>query len=221
MMQSIIFDFNGTLFSDTALHEQAWQQFIQELVGRKFTEEEFDQIHGRTNHLIIEGVLGKTITKAEGEELSERKEAIYRDLVLKENQMQLIAGTTDYFAFLKENQQLMNIATASPKTNLDFYFDVFQLDRWFDYKQVVYNDGSLASKPAPDYYIQAALNVGANPKQMIIFEDSLIGLQGARHAEAKQIIAVATAGNHEELNKTGLVDFVIDDFTDSRIQQMI
>ncbi|WP_440895358.1 HAD family hydrolase [Amphibacillus sp. Q70] len=220
-MQSIIFDFNGTLFSDTALHEQAWQQFIQELVDRKFTEEEFHQIHGRTNHLIIEGVLGKTITKAEGEELSERKEAIYRDLVLKENQMQLIAGATDYFAFLKDNQQLMNIATASPKTNLDFYFDVFQLDRWFDYKQVVYNDGSLASKPAPDYYIQAALNVGANPKQMIIFEDSLIGLQGARHAQAKQIIAVATAGNHEELNKTGLVDFVIDDFTDSRIQQMI
>ncbi|GMG62509.1 hypothetical protein TEHAL1_22630 [Tetragenococcus halophilus] len=38
-MRSFIFDFNGTLFSDSALHERAWQEFIFELIGRKFSKE--------------------------------------------------------------------------------------------------------------------------------------------------------------------------------------
>ena len=220
-MQSIIFDFNGTLLSDTALHEEAWQQFVQELIGRRLTAEEFHRIHGRTNHLIVEGILARRLTDAEAEELSERKEAIYRELVLKEDKIELIAGVTDFFDALKENGCLMNIATASPKANLDFYFDIFQLARWFDYEKVIYNDGLLASKPAPDFYVQAAVNLAADPKQMIVFEDSFVGLQGAKNAQAKQIVAVATDGNHEALEQTGLVDFVIDDFFDPRLQTLI
>ncbi|MHC5218587.1 HAD family hydrolase [Enterococcus sp. LJL128] len=220
-MQSVIFDFNGTLFSDSYLHEEAWQQFIQELIGRKFSQEEFSQVHGRTNHLIIEAILGKPLTKTEGEELSDRKEALYRDLVVKEEHQQLIPGVVDYFEFLKEHNFPMNIATASPKVNLDFYFEIFQLDRWFDYNQVVYNDGILESKPAPDFYIQAALNINASPSEMIIFEDSLIGLTGAANAKAKHIVAVATDENHKQLEETGLVDFVIDDFNDPRIKEIL
>lgn len=220
-MQAIVFDFNGTLFSDSALHERAWQQFIQELIGRQFTKEEFDQIHGRTNHLNMEAILKRKLSHKEAEELSEKKEAIYRNLVLQEQHTQLIKGTTDYFDFLKELKQPINIATVSPKVNLDFYFDLFQLSKWFDYKKVVYNDGSLESKPAPDFYIQAALNVEADPKNAIIFEDSPIGLQGAYNARAKQIIAVSTDNNHKKLEKTGIVDFVIDDFTDPRVKKII
>ncbi len=220
-MQSFIFDFNGTLFSDSALHEQAWQEFILGLIGRKFSKEEFDQIHGRTNHLNMEAILGEKLSNEKANQLSAKKEAIYRDLVLKEQQTQLIKGVTDYFDFLKERQQLMNIATVSPKVNLDFYFDLFQLDRWFDYDRVVYNDGTLTSKPAPDFYVQAALNVGADPKQMVIFEDSPIGLQGAYNAQASKIIAVATGDNHKKLEETGLVDFVIDDFTGARIRGLL
>lgn len=220
-MRLFIFDFNGTLFSDSALHERAWQEFIFELIGRKFSKEEFDQIHGRTNHLNMEAILGEKLSNEKANQLSEKKEAIYRDLVLKEQQTQLIEGVTDYLDFLKNKQQLMNIATVSPKVNLDFYFELFQLDRWFDYHQVVYNDGTLKSKPAPDFYVQAALNVGADPRQMVIFEDSPIGLQGAYNAQANKIIAVATGDNHKKLEGTGLVDFVIDDFTEARIREIL
>ncbi|MGX6980065.1 HAD family hydrolase [Vagococcus elongatus] len=220
-MQSIIFDFNGTLFSDSHLHEQAWQQFIQELIGRKFTPEEFDHIHGRTNHLVMEKILGKSLSDAEGEKLSNRKEAIYRDLVLEDKNPKLIKGVTEYFDFLKDKKCPMNIATVSPKVNVDFYFDIFQLGRWFDYEHVVYNDGTLKSKPAPDFYIQAALNIGGNLDRMIVFEDSPIGLQGAANAKAEHIIAVSTEGNHQKLEDTGLVDFVIDDFLDVRIKEII
>lgn len=219
-MGAIIFDFNGTLYRDTELHERAWQQFIQELIGRKFTDEEFHQIHGRTNHLVLEDVLGRSLTAEEGNELSERKEAIYREEVIKEDKVELISGAEAFFNFLKEKKVPLNIATASPKVNVDFYFEQFQLDRWFDYQKIVYNNGTLASKPAPDYYVQAAKNVGALPKEMIVFEDSLIGLQSAYNAQSKQIVGVSTNGNHQFLEETGLADLVIDDYTDSRIRDL-
>lgn len=217
----MVFDFNGTLFRDSDLHEQAWQQFLQERIGRKFTKEEFDQIHGRTNHLNMEAIFGRKLSNKEADELSENKEKIYRDLVLQEQSVQLVKGATDYFDLLKDLRLPINIATVSPKVNLDFYFDLFQLERWFNYHQVVYNDRSLESKPAPDFYVQAALNLGADPKQMTIFEDSPIGLQGAYNAQAKQIIAVTTGNNQEKLRQTRMVDFIIDDFTDTRIKEML
>lgn len=220
-MQSIIFDFNGTLFSDTPIHERAWRQYLQTILHRNLTAEDFQKIHGRSNHLIMENLLEKKLTKAEGHRYSEEKEAVYREILLQEKQLELITGATEFFESLKVNQIPMNIATASPKSNVDFYFKQFDLQRWFDREKVVYNDGSLASKPAPDYYLQAALNVNANPKQMIVFEDSPIGLQGAANAQAKHIIAVATEGNHQALEATGLVDFVIDDFADYRLQKLI
>lgn len=220
-MQSIIFDFNGTLFSDTPIHERAWRQFLQGILQRELAEEEFHQIHGCSNHLTMENLLEKKLTKEEGDQYSEQKEAVYRELLLKEETIELIPGVVAFFDQLKKQGVPMNIATASPKSNVDFYFDLFQLQRWFDPEKVVFNDGSLASKPAPDYYVQAALNIGADPKQMIVFEDSFLGLQGAANAEAKQIIAVATEGNHQALQQTGLVDFVIDDFTDRQLQDLI
>lgn len=37
----------------------------------------------------------------------------------------------------------MTIATATVKENVEFYFDVFQLDRWFDFDKVTFDDGSF------------------------------------------------------------------------------
>ncbi len=114
----------------------------------------------------------------------------------------------------------MNIATVSPRVNVAFYFDYFQLTRWFDFEKVVYDNDTLNSKPAPDYYMQAAKNINANSQEMLVFEDSLIGLQGAANTQAKQIIAVSANGNHQKLGERGVVDFVIDDFRDERLIQL-
>eukprot|EP00339_Tiarina_fusa_P016836 CAMPEP_0117044932 /NCGR_PEP_ID=MMETSP0472-20121206/31113_1 /TAXON_ID=693140 ORGANISM="Tiarina fusus, Strain LIS" /NCGR_SAMPLE_ID=MMETSP0472 /ASSEMBLY_ACC=CAM_ASM_000603 /LENGTH=60 /DNA_ID=CAMNT_0004756797 /DNA_START=479 /DNA_END=661 /DNA_ORIENTATION=- len=38
-------------------------------------------------------------------------------------------------------------------------------------------------KPAPDIFLKAAEKLGVNPKKCIVFEDSLLGIQGAKAAE--------------------------------------
>ena len=41
-MKGIIFDFNGTLFWDSEIQENAWKTFGKKLSGRDITDEEFN-----------------------------------------------------------------------------------------------------------------------------------------------------------------------------------
>jgi beta-phosphoglucomutase len=58
-----IFDFNGTLFWDTAYHNEAWDTWLGRN-GMEMTNEEKDlRIHGKNNKDIFEGLYGRKIDK--------------------------------------------------------------------------------------------------------------------------------------------------------------
>ena len=53
-MTGIIFDFNGTMFMDSDLHEAAWLQLIQKYSDSKVTEEDIlKNLHGKTNDVVL------------------------------------------------------------------------------------------------------------------------------------------------------------------------
>lgn len=58
-MTGIIFDFNGTLVSDSHLHEQAWVDIIQKYRPEITAKEIIAYIHGRTNDKTIAHFLGE------------------------------------------------------------------------------------------------------------------------------------------------------------------
>lgn len=66
------------------------------------------------------------------------------------------------------------------------FFDTLGLDRWFDLDKVIYNDGTLPGKPAPDLYLKAAQRLCVAPETCVIFEDSGAGIESAQRAGAKR-----------------------------------
>lgn len=210
-MQGVIFDFNGTLFFDTPKHELAWRQYALKLCGRYISDEEFrDCVHGRTNAEILKYFLGDSITSAEILLHSEGKEAVYRELCLKDREnFHLADGAEDFLDELKRRGTPMAIATSSNKTNSDFYIRKFRMERWFDLNTFVYNDGSFRSKPQPDIYLKAAEAIGLEPQECVIFEDMPSGIESAKAAGAGSIIAVASALDREFLEGINGVDAVI------------
>jgi HAD superfamily hydrolase (TIGR01509 family) len=72
---------------------------------------------------------------------------------------------------------------------------------------IIGNDGSgRAKKPAPDSYIYAANTISVSISSCVIIEDSVLGLQGGRSANA-HVIGVATgADDFHTLLATGLAD---------------
>lgn len=216
-MKGIIFDFNGTMFMDSDLHEAAWLYLLQKYSEKELTEEDIlKNLHGKTNDVILRNFISKDLTDEEVQKLSDEKEAFYRKSVLESsNHKDFTKGLRDVLDYLKANDIPMTIASASPKINMDFYFDYLNLGNWFDYDQMVCHTGSFPGKPAPDIFLIAAEKIGVEPENCLVIEDSYSGLQAAHNAKIGTIVAIdPDEKNRVVLEAEGLAkDGVIEDFT--------
>ncbi|MCK5468569.1 MAG: HAD family phosphatase, partial [Cyclobacteriaceae bacterium] len=105
------------------------------------------------------------------------------------------------------------IATASEITNVKFFNDQFGLDRWFDINKIVFDDWKIAGKPAPDMFLKAAENIGVNPSNCIVFEDSATGITAAKNAGISKVIIIDPSAEKSKFLNHPDVDQVIPDFT--------
>lgn len=212
--KGIIFDFNGTLFWDSAKHKQTWIEFSKRLRGYPFTEEELlKYMFGRTNEEIIKYAIGRQPTAEMVEKYGQEKEAIYRQMCREDKEnFHLGKGAEEFLDFLKENKIPMTIATMSDKTNVDFFIESFHLEKWFDIDKIVYANGIIPGKPAPDIYQIAAKNLCLNPKDCIVVEDAISGIESAHSAKIGRIIAICSEESPELYKQIPYVDEIINNF---------
>ena len=186
--KGVIFDFNGTLFWDTAFHNQAFDIFLDKHQRHLTDDEKRIKIHGKTNPDIMKGIFGDDLTDLEIEDLSQEKELIYRKLCV--NDLHFAPGAEDLFVFLSASKIPFTIATSAGIENVDFYFEHMNLNRWFKLDDIVYNDGSFRGKPFPDIFLAAAKKLKLLPQETLMFEDSVAGIQAAENAGAGKIYIV-------------------------------
>lgn len=212
--KGVIFDFNGTLFWDSAKHKQAWREFSKILRGTPFSDEEMVKyMFGRTNENIIKYAIGKQPTPQMVEKYAQEKEACYREMCLKDREnLHLAKGAEKFLDYLKENNIPRTIATMSDKPNVDFYIETFNLERWFDIDKIVYSDGKIQGKPAPDIYEIAAKKLNLQPAECIVIEDALSGIESARAAGIGKIIAICSEEPPELYKSIPCVSDIIRDF---------
>jgi len=210
---AVIFDFNGTLFNDTDFHNKAWTRFATNY-GKVFTSDELDMyIHGFTNREILEYIFQKPLEKDELNILYEEKEELYRFICYNQPEKCILTnGAEDFLDFLFENKIPRIIATASYLPNVQMYFQMFALERWFQPDQVIYDSGEFRGKPHPDIFLAAALKIGIKIVNCMIIEDSKSGIQAAKDAHAGKIIAVDFEGNPEKFSQFSFIDKTITDF---------
>lgn len=212
MVKGIIFDFNGTMVFDGHLHERAWVDMVKKHNDSVTDQEVIDYIHGRTNDKTIRHFIGD-VNDEELQELSDEKEREYHRLAREEG-IDYVAGTEKLLDELVEKNVPFTIATASPKINIDFYFDYFKLERWFKYEDIIFDDGTFPGKPDPTIYEKAAESLGLDPKDCLVLEDAVTGIQSANSANiGKVIIMVSSDGQKEFYENSDLkYDAIITDF---------
>lgn len=189
MFTGVIFDFNGTLFWDTDLHNRAWDEFLSKYNLNISDAEKFEKMHGKNNKDLLDTFFEGKLTKEKNDQLSLEKELIYQQLCLKTD-MHLAPSAESFLDFLKEQNIPFTIATASCKENVVFYFEHLNLGKWFEFEKVVYNNGKIKGKPDPEIYQIAMKMIDRQAKEVIVFEDAIAGLQAAKNANAGKIIVV-------------------------------
>ena len=194
MYKGIIFDFNGTLFWDSEKHLEAWREFSKRLREQPFTDDEMrEYMFGRTNDDIIEYLTGEKPTREMVERFAGEKEAVYRDMCRNDKENTVLAGgAVEFLDFLCEKNIPHTIATMSNGENVEFFIETFNLKKWFDVDKIVYDDGTMPGKPAPDIYLRAAKKLNLAPKDCVVIEDAVSGIESARAAGIGKIIAIAS-----------------------------
>jgi beta-phosphoglucomutase-like phosphatase (HAD superfamily) len=151
------------------------------------------------------------LTAEQRELYSEKKEELYRLACMSNPEITHLAnGSEAFLRLLQEKGVPFGLASASIKANIDFFFDIFGLDRWFDKDDVVYDDGTYSNKGA--MHLEAARRLGVDFADCMVIEDSLSSIRQARQNGAGCIIAIGETASASELQ--GLAHHVMADFTE-------
>lgn len=212
--KGIIFDFNGTLFWDSKMHLEAWREYSKKLRKNAFTDEEMrNYMFGRTNEDIIRYLIGRQPEKELVEKCQNEKEAVYREMCRNDKENFVLAkGVEKFLDYLKKNNIPRTIATMSEGNNVKFFIEGFKLDKWFDVDKIVYDNGKIKGKPAPDIYLIAAKNLNLKPEDCIVVEDAVSGIESARAAGIGHIVAIESMETRELYETIPAVSEIIADF---------
>jgi beta-phosphoglucomutase-like phosphatase (HAD superfamily) len=215
-VNGFIFDFNGTLFWDADKHLRAWKIFAREKCGEELSDERyFENMEGRNDRHAFAYLFGQGMSEEKILELTEIKEAMYRASCFEDREnMKLAEGAPKLFDFLAARGIPRTIATASCKSNVDFYVKEFLLSKWFDASKIIYDDGTIPGKPAPDFYARAARAIGVPARECVVAEDSVPGVMSAHRAGAGHIVVVAPGERRRMFEGMDEVGAIIADFNE-------
>ncbi|MBQ8507291.1 MAG: HAD family phosphatase [Clostridia bacterium] len=213
-MQAVLFDFNGTLYNDTRFHQAAWKKYLKDRFGFDLPDDEVRRrCIGPGNELIFKDFFGEDISPELIRQYSKEKEVVYRSICRSDPEnLKLMEGAAELFDLLVERGIPFVIATASPIENVEFYLDDLGMRRWCTIDRIVYEEGKLAGKPDPAFYLEAARRAGARPEDCIIVEDSPTGILAAERANAGRIIVIDRTTPMEQLTSNPNIHAIIHDF---------
>jgi beta-phosphoglucomutase len=182
---ALIFDLDGVLVDSMPVHRIAWRKYLESL-GIPGNDH-LARMHGRRNDQIVMDFLGPTADQETVREHGAAKERLYRELMRDRLEDHLVAGLRPFLE--RAAGAPCGLASNAERPNIDFVLDSAHLRRYF---QVIV-DGSQVErpKPAPDIYLRAARELGVEPSNCIVFEDSPVGVAAAR-AAGTRVVGVLT-----------------------------
>lgn len=210
-MKAVVLDFNGTMFFDSSLHVEAWSKIYRALYPEDTKPLDMAVVCGPNNDTILKN-MAPWLTAAERMVWSEKKEEMYRRACLsKPELLHLVAGTEEFLRYLQSKDVPFGLASASIRSNIDFFFEVFALDRWFQKDQVVYDDGTYPDKGA--MHREAAHRMNVDIADCLFIEDSPGSVAHAKANGAGCIVAIGTSAPVTKLYDAG-ADHYMNDFSE-------
>ncbi len=203
--KAFIFDLDGVIVDTAKYHFLAWKKLANS-IGVDFTEVQNEQLKGVSRVKSLEKILTwgkKSISEEEFMELMSLKNDDYLSYINKMNENEILPDVAKILDYLNDMNQ--HIALGSASKNARMILQKVNLLNKFDV--IVDGNDVTKAKPNPEVFLKAATLLHCNPKDCIVFEDSLAGIKAANIASMVSI----GIGDKETLKKA---DYVFNDFTE-------
>jgi len=206
--KAVIFDIDGTLVDNMALHAEAFAVFAERHGLPPLTAEDRAKLDGRRNSEIFPVLFGREMTRDEWRAYEDEKEGLYREL--SRGRLVPMSGLLTLLDRLTEQRVAIALATSAPKLNVTH--TLAELDLAARFPVIVRGDEVAAGKPAPDVFIEAARRLGHYAADCLVFEDAPMGVVAAQ-AAGMAVVALTTSFSEAHfLGLTPPPDFICRDF---------
>lgn len=179
-----IFDCDGTVADTMSLHYAAWRDALE--AAQDTFELDVDTFFSMAGMGLKETV--HALNKRYGTNIDAEAFAIDKRIRMK-RLMSRIVPIESVFAFAKkvaEDGRAISIASGGTKEVVQETLRIIGASDLFPV--VICHEDVKNGKPAPDIFLLAAEKMGVKPKDCIVFEDSLLGIEGAAKAGMKSIL---------------------------------
>ena len=172
---AVLFDCDGTLADTMPAHYRAWRM-VTDPHGMAFDEDRFYSMGGRPTRDIVATLAAEAGVAVDVEQEAHRKEQGFLD------QLHAIEPIDPVIAVVRRSRGRVPLAVVTGG-----YRDVCRqiLERvgiadCFD--TIVASEDTDRHKPEPDPFLEAACRLNARPERCVVWEDSDLGIEGARRA---------------------------------------
>lgn len=175
-VKAFLFDLDGVIADTHAAHARSWQRLAEEH-WLALSPATFRRMLGRTRAdslaILLEGRRVDRITISAM--LARKQELFLRELEAMDSSCAL-PGARELAAAARTEGIALALVSSScngarmlHRVGLADLFDV-----------VIDGNSGLATKPAPDLFLEAATRLGVSPASVVVIEDSPAGIEGAR-----------------------------------------
>ena len=193
-MKAFIFDLDGIIVDTAKYHFKSWK-IISKNFGFELSKTQNELLKGVSREKSLDRILswgGISIDRFEKKKYLEKKNELYKGFISNLCQMDILPGVNKLldFAAIKD----IPIALGSASKNAHQILKKLGIKNKF--KVII--DGNLTSKskPHPEVFLKGAKMLGINPKEVIVFEDSIAGVKAANKAKMVSV-AICKCGKIE------------------------
>ncbi|MDD4564079.1 MAG: HAD-IA family hydrolase [Eubacteriales bacterium] len=201
-INTVMFDFDGTIVDTHKVILQSWQHTFRTFEGRERPEEEIYSTFGEPLYITMEKFLPNIPL--------EEATAVYRDYHY-ENLADLIdvfPGMLELLKDLKNRSHKVGLVTSRLLSSTKIIMNKYGMEQYFD--SIVTFDDCRNFKPDPEPVNVALERLRSRPEESIMIGDSMFDILSAKNAGVKSaLVSWALTVNEEEKSGKNSPDYII------------
>jgi beta-phosphoglucomutase len=183
-VQAVVFDFNGTLSDDEPVLARVYEELFAEL-GRPLTPDQyFEHLAGHTDEEMFRRWLGESSDELIRERVRRYNELVSGGSTVHEAVRAAVRWAAERFPVAVVSAALRD--EIEPVLRSAGILDLFSV--------VLSQDDVTRGKPDPQPYLLAAERLGVPPDELLVFEDTDVGVASAKTAGARVVGLTRTLG---------------------------
>ncbi|HVN47819.1 MAG TPA: HAD-IA family hydrolase [Bacteroidota bacterium] len=174
-IKGLIFDCDGTLVDSMPLHMKAWEYAITS-AGSPWNYDFLFSKKGMQSKDILALYNSEFKLSLNVKEVVAKKQEYFRNHFKEMQEIRIVTDVVRRYA----GKMPMAVASGGSRSNVTLQLEIAGIRKYFSV--VLTADDDVKPKPSPDIFLEAARQIGVEPKLCQVFEDGDIGLDAAKAA---------------------------------------